>query len=374
MLESPLPPEKEPFVPLPDLPGVLSAAQIRQTAESIAEWQLPNGMIPWFPGGHADAWNHVEAAMALDVAGLHDEAARAYQWLADIQRPDGAWHHYYLADGIEQDKLDANCVAYIATGVWHRYLVTGDRGFLEAMWGVVEPAIEFVLDLQTPRGEIRWARHADGTPWSFALRTGSSSISHSLRAAIAIAEELGHERPGWELGGARLAHVIRTVPDAFAPKVRWAMDWYYPVLAGVVTGEAGLARLEARKSDFEMDSRGVRCVSDRPWITTAETCESAMAYLGLGQRQRAMELFESILEYRSDDGRYLTGMVYPEEITFPEDERSTYSAAAVILAADALAQATPAAGLLADHHFLPDLMSLGNDIALDADVDAPSLD
>ena len=22
--------------------------------DAIADWQLPNGMIPWFPGGHAD--------------------------------------------------------------------------------------------------------------------------------------------------------------------------------------------------------------------------------------------------------------------------------------------------------------------------------
>ena len=32
----------------------------------------PTGMIPWFPGGHADPWNHVEAAMALDLGGPHD--------------------------------------------------------------------------------------------------------------------------------------------------------------------------------------------------------------------------------------------------------------------------------------------------------------
>jgi hypothetical protein len=40
------------------------------------------------------------------------------------------------------------------------------------MWPVVEAAIDFVLDLQEPRGEILWARHADGTPWPFALLTG----------------------------------------------------------------------------------------------------------------------------------------------------------------------------------------------------------
>ena len=46
------------------------------------------------------------------------------------------------------------------------------------MWPVVEKAIDFVLELQTPRGEIIWARHADGTPWSFALLTGSASMCH----------------------------------------------------------------------------------------------------------------------------------------------------------------------------------------------------
>ena len=160
---------------IPEVEGILSAAEVSATVDAIAEWQLPNGMIPWFPGGHADPWNHVEAAMALDLGGRRAEAERAYQWLVDVQRPDGSWHQYYLADRVEQDKLDANVIAYVAAGVWHHWLLHEDRGFLEAMWPVVEKAIEFVLDLQTPRGEILWARHADGTPWSFALLTGSSS-------------------------------------------------------------------------------------------------------------------------------------------------------------------------------------------------------
>src|SRR3546814_3350088 len=77
-------------------------------------------------------------------------------------------------------------------------------------------------------------------------------------------ELLGHDRPDWELSAARLARVIREVPEAFAPKHRWAMDWYYPVLGGVVLGDAGRARLEERRDTFVMEDRGVRCVSDRP--------------------------------------------------------------------------------------------------------------
>lgn len=342
----------------PAVEGIVSAEAMHATAEAIAEWQLPDGMIPWVPGGHADPWNHVEAAMAMATGGLLTEAERGYEWLRSIQRPDGAWHQYYLADGIEQDKLDANTIAYIATGVYHHWLLTGDRGFLEEMWPVVEPAIEFVLDLQTPRGEILWARHSDGTPWSFALLTGSSSICHSLRCAIAIAIELGHDRPDWELSVAQLAHVIEHEPDAFAPKHRWAMDWYYPILAGALVGDRARSHLAERYDTFVMPGRGVRCVSDRPWITVAETCECTLAHLAAGERDRAVELFTWIQSQRDEHGRYWTGMVYPDEIHFPADEQSTYTAAAVILAADALNGTSPTAGLFTHHDRLPPLLEL----------------
>jgi hypothetical protein len=317
-------------------------------------------MIPWFPDGHADPWNHIEATMALDVAGLHEEALLGYQWLMDLQLPDGSWHNYYQENEVEQDKVDSNCVAYIATGVLHHYLISKDRGFLETMWSVVEPAIEFVLALQTQRGEVLWARHSDGTPWSYALLTGSSSISHSLRAALAITEELGIERPEWKMKGQRLVNAIKTIPEAFAPKKRWAMDWYYPVLAGVITGEDGLSHLTAKKSEFEIQGKGIRCVSDRPWVTTAETCECAMAYLAVGDRTHAIDLFSKIQDYRDRNGSYLTGVVYPENISFPENEISTYSAAAAILTADALLGLSAADRVFIDHNYLPSLINETN--------------
>jgi hypothetical protein len=338
--------------------GWVIEAELQATVDAIAEWQLPTGMIPWFPGGHADAWNHVEAAMALQLGGRRTEAERAFDWLVSTQRPDGAWHQYYLADRVEHDKLDANVCAYVAAGVWHHVLLHRDHGFAESMWPVVERAIDFVLDLQTPRGEVLWARHADGTPWSFALLTGSSSICHSLRCAIALAEWLGHERPDWELSAARLAHVIGHHPDAFAPKHRWAMDWYYPVLTGVVVGDDGRERLAARFDRFVDDGRGVRCVNDRPWITVAETCECALAHLVVGEHDTAERLFSWTEQYRHDDGRYWTGTVYPDESRFPAGERSTYTAASVVLCADALAGVSPASSLFTDHDaVLPELIT-----------------
>ena len=345
---------------IPAVPGILTAADIETTAGSIVEQQQPDGLILWFPGGHADPWNHIEAAMALALGGRRVEAERAYQWLVDSQRPDGSWHHYYLADGIEDPKFDANVIAYIAAGAWHHFLLTRDRGFLDTMWPVVERAVEWVLELQTSRGEILWARHPDGTPWPFALLTGSSSICHSLRCAIAIAEHLGHERPDWELSAASLAHAIRNIPEAFEPKHRWAMDWYYPVLGGAVLGEAGRDHLRSGWDTFIMEGKGTRCVSDRPWTTAAETCECVMAHLAVGEDLKAWDLFRWIQPLRDDDGAYFTGIVYPQLKHFPGDERSTYTAAAVVLAADALTRTSPASGLFVDHDLLPELVDTGD--------------
>ncbi|MEM8922449.1 MAG: prenyltransferase [Actinomycetota bacterium] len=335
---------------IPSVEGIVTADDLLQTGETIAELQLPSGMIEWFPGGHADPWNHIETAMALATVGLDAEAERAYQWLADIQRSDGAWHNYYLADGVEEAKFDVNCIAYIATGVWHHYLATADRGFIETMWPVVDAAIEYVLDLQTRRGEVVWARHENGMPWDYALLTGSSSIRHSLGCARELAATVGKERPNWLDADKRLTDTIANCPEAFEPKDRWAMDWYYPVLSGAVTGDEARARINARWDEFVMAGKGVRCVSDQEWVTAAETCECAIAVLGTGDRARALDLFRWSQNLRDADGSYFTGIVYPERVNYPGHERSSYTAAAVILAADALAGLNPTSEL-----FLPSL-------------------
>jgi hypothetical protein len=306
-------------------------------------------MIPWVPSGHADPWNHVEAAMALATCGLIDAAERAYEWLAELQRPDGSWHNYYVDDDIEDAKFDANCIAYIATGIWHHWLATGDRTFVDRFWPVVKPAIDFVLDLQTRRGEVIWARRPDGTPWSYALLTGSSSISHSILCAARLADLVGDAQPEWLVRRDRLVQVIATSRDAFEPKDRWAMDWYYPVLAGAITGASGRQHLAARWSQFIIAGEGCRCVHDRPWVTAAETCECVIAHLAVDERDRAVELFGNAQSLRDTDGRYFTGIVFPERIHFPENEKSTYTAAAVILAADALCGTNPTSTLFTTH-------------------------
>lgn len=324
---------------------VLDAAQVRAACASIAAWQLPTGMIPWFPGGHADPWNHVEAAMALTLGGFVAEAEAAYAWLAAMQHDDGSWCTYYLANGIEEPRRDTNVSAYVATGVLQHTLVTGDDGLAVEHWPLVEAAIEFVLRQQRPGGEITWSVDPDGTPGRFALLTGSSSVYLSLRCAVTLAEHLGYERPDWELAAGRLASAVAHRPDAFEPKDRWAMDWYYPVLSGALRGDDARARLADGWATFVMDGLGCRCVSDRPWVTAAETAELAMACDAAGLRGPGRALLDWAQHLRHQDGSYFTGMVHPQRVHFPGGERSTYTAAAMVLANEALCGSGPAAGL-----------------------------
>jgi hypothetical protein len=121
------------------------------------------------------------------------------------------------------------------------------------------------------------------------------------------------------------------------------------VLTGVVGGEAGRERLAARRATFLMDGLGVRCVSDRPWVTPAETAECAMAHLAVGERSITEELFSWTRRHREDNGRYWTGTVYPDGSRFPPGEQSTYTSAAIVLCADAIADHSPAARLFVEH-------------------------
>jgi len=322
---------------------------IVETIESIRAVQLKDGMIPWFAGGHADPWNHVEAAMALTVGGAYGDAERAYEWLRAGQRSDGSWHTYYLAGGkVEEPRLDTNVCAYVATGVWQYFLVTRDSGFLEALWPSVERAIDFVVSWQRPGGELVWSVDPDGTPGGFGLLTGSSSAYFSLRCAIACASQLGRERPDWELAAGRLRHAVALNGCGFASKDEFAMDWYYPVLVGALDAEEASERIGQRWPEFVIGQRGVRCVSDRPWVTAAESAELAIALAAVGRREDAEELLGWTRQHRRPDGSYTTGIVYPQQDSYPPGERSTYTAAAVVLAEDCLHMLSPAARLFVD--------------------------
>jgi hypothetical protein len=328
---------------VPVIPGVLTASEVLATGESIAAQQQRDGAIGW-PDGHVDAWNHVECAMALGVCGLRDPARRAYEWLRDTQRADGSWPRASADGAVTDPAAESNHAAYPAVGVWHEFLISGDAAFAEQMWPVVRAGIEFTLDLQLPRGEMIWQRKSGGTPDDYALLTGCSSIYHSLRCAVALAEQMGDPQPDWELAADLLGHAVACHPEAFADKSCFSMDWYYPVLGGALRGSAARHRLQAGWETFVVPGLGVRCISDEPWVTGAETCELVLALEAVGDGDRAAELFAQIQHLRDGSGAYWTGWQFVNKAHFP-NERSSWTSAATVLAADALCGATGGAGI-----------------------------
>ena len=326
--------------------GHYATVDIASTAEFILNVQKTNGEIPWSQGGKTDPWDHVESAMGLTIGGYHREARKAYFWSSSTQMSDGSWWSYYESGKPQEGAYkDSNMTAYIAVGALHYYLATGDYGFLRLIWTTVSKAIDWVIGCQGEEGEILWAKRADGSIDKRALLTGSSSIYMSMGCALQIAAVLGKERPQWKASKQKLGDAIRHKPRLFdQSKSRFSMDWYYPILCGAITGKEARQRIEKSWNDFAVPDWGVLCVSDQPWVTTAETAELVIALTAMGDFEAAERVFGWIPDKKYDDGAFWTGLTIPDRVIYTT-EKTTWTAAAVLLASDILYGITPASQL-----------------------------
>lgn len=326
------------------------AVDIDSIAGVIAQMQKENGDIPWSRDGKTDPWDHVEAAMGLCIGGYIDQARRAYEWLAQIQLEDGSWYAAYL-NGEPLDKTrDTNISAYIAVGLFHYYLITRDIEFLRHMWGTISTAIDFAISLQAPTGEIYWAKSPDFKIDHMALLTGSSSIYMSIKCALAIAGILNFEKPLWKTALTKLGDAIRNGYHLFnMTKSRYSMDWFYPVLSGAITGSDARKRIGQHWKKFVVEGMGILCVSDRPWVTIAETSELILALCAIGNYKIGEVVFNWICDRKFEDGSYWCGFTFPDMVIWPED-KITWTNGVVVMAADALYQISPASSLFS-HRF-----------------------
>ena len=200
--------------------------------------------------------------MALDVGGRFAEAERAYEWLRRMQHAR---------------RLVARVLPWATTvegahARHQRHLLRRERRVAPLP---LRPATPGSSRRCSPSSSARSTSRSttstrparsSGTPiptrvdGKGALLTGSSSIYSSLRCAIAAAERLGRERPDWELSLGSLAIAIAHRPERFLDKERWAMDWYYPILGGVLRGHAAEARI-AREVGHVRRRRAAACAA-----------------------------------------------------------------------------------------------------------------
>jgi hypothetical protein len=337
-----------------------SLGALRGASDAILAAQLPGGAIPWFADGPWDAWNHAECVMALAVMGETAAARAGLDHLQQTQDPDGSWLGGYgnalpmdgpmrIARVAAPVLKDTNFIAYPAVAVWHGFRLTGDLAEARRRWPMVRAAIDFVLSVQHPDGDISWCAEAHGTGADDAVLAGNASIYASLGCALHLADLMGERQDAWRLARGRLRRAVLCAPHRFdragQDRSGFAMDAYYPILAGLTPAAAGLARLETKVAPFVRPGLGCLCVLDQPWVTTAESCELAMAMLRLGRRASAARLLDWQNAQRDSDGAFWMGWQFEEAIFWPQ-EKPSWTQAAVILATDALTAATPASGVL----------------------------
>ena len=321
----------------------------KSSVEYILKVQNEDGSIPWEENKKLDPWDHIEAAMGLSVAGKKEEAESAFLWLKENQLSDGSWYSEYLMSSPVTKRKETNFSAYIATGLWHYYLIFEDKNFLKFMLPTITKSVNFVTSMQTEQGDIYWASEEDKEILDDSLITGSSSIYKSLECASAIFNLLGESSLQADISKKNLKDSILNNPERYdrnwESKSRYSMDWYYPILCGIYDDKKSIKDIETKWSKFIVDDLVCKCVEEEPWVTVAESSELVVALVKIGLREEALKIFNSLHQWRdTQDGLYWTGYVYKDKKFWPV-EKPTWTAGAVLLAADALYEFTPGSEL-----------------------------
>ena len=321
----------------------------RSSIDYILSVQNKDGSIPWEIDEKLDPWDHIEAAMGLSIAKRKEESERAFLWLKEQQLKDGSWYSEYRNSIPTTKRRETNFTAYIATGLWHYYLIFEDKAFLEKMLPTLSKSVSFILSMQTEDGDIYWAAEEGKEILDDSLITGSSSIFKSLECASAIYKTFKlpdqNIRSSMEKLKYSLNNNLERYDRNWDSKSRYSMDWYYPIMCGVYDIEKSVKLIESKWSDFIVEGKGCKCVKEEPWVTVAESSELVVALEKVGLSDKAKTLLDSLHQWRDqDDNLYWTGYVYTDKKFWPV-EKPTWTAGAILLAADAVYKFTPGSEL-----------------------------
>jgi hypothetical protein len=186
------------------------------------------------------------------------------------------------------------------------------------MWPTVRRAVDWVLGLRAPRGrdQLGARRRRSAGKLRAAVRLLEHPPEPALRDRAGQAGRRPQARLGARGGPAR-------PPGGRAPG---GVRGQEPVRHGLVLPGArrrGPRRRRGRAARGGLGhgswcpGLGVRCVSDQPWVTGAETCELVIALDACGMRAEAAEMFADAQHLRHPDGSYWTGWQFANRGALP---------------------------------------------------------
>jgi hypothetical protein len=171
------------------------------------------------------------------------------------------------------------------------------------------------------------------------LLTGASSILKSLECAIAISKILDLDsNKKWTKAYELLAYAIKNPKglfDKIIDRSRFSMDWYYPIISGVLSDSEKDKYIKKIYKDFYIEGIGVKCVVEEPWVTVAETSEFIVSLVISNEIDEAKKLLIEVMNISDLNDIPYMGWQYEENIFWPE-EKPSWTAAALILAADSI--------------------------------------
>ena len=135
--------------------------------------------------------------------------------------------------------------------------------------------------------------------------------------------------------------------DLLQDRKRFSMDWYYPIISGAFNRDESKDIIVNTLANFYIEGLGIKCVKEEPWVTVAETNEFVIAAVKADEINLAKNIFLESLNISDEDNIPYMGWQYVENIFWP-DEKPSWTAAAVILAADSLYKFTDGSNLFID--------------------------
>ena len=331
----------------------LDIAHFKNLGRYIKSMQYESGAIPSDDDGFHDPWDHMESIMGLSFSNEYVASKLAFSWLIKNQNSDGSWFAKYKNEVPVEKNKPTHFGPYISVAALHFYKIFLDKDFLEELWPAIESAINFSLNLQINNGTIPWSIDKYGEIENDFLITGSSSILKSIECGLAISKILKKDKnlKNWIKSYELLSQAIKNPVGKFdicKDRKRFSMDSYYPILSGCLDQNEIKSYLDKIFKDFYVKDIGIKCVIEEPWVTVAETSEFIISLMIYGDQEKSVELLTDVLNITDENKIPYMGWQYEENIFWP-NEKPSWTAAALIIAADTVLNFSNASNLFLEN-------------------------